>query len=184
MIAQGKIRDRISDTNWFVYVLRLEQNKYYIGIATNPKERFLEHKNHQKNCASWCKKYNAVELMQIIDTNTKLMVEATLIEDIYTLKYIEKYGFENVRGGRYIGSELKIKNNSKSHLIRGYISVLHKLFEDVNISYSELKEFGIYEYVVDSRNTLYINNLILITRNEREQKKLIIDKVLQLQCHK
>lgn len=184
MVTQGKIKDRISDTNWFLYVLRLEQNKYYIGISTDPTERFLEHKDHKKNCAGWCKKYNALELMYTIDTNTRAMLEATIIEDIYTLKYIEKYGFENVRGGRYIGNELKIKNNSKSHLTRGYISVLHKLFEEVNISNSELKEFGIYEYVVDSRNILYINNLILVTRNEKEQKKIVIDKLLQLQCPK
>jgi predicted GIY-YIG superfamily endonuclease len=181
LVTQGRIKDRISDTNWFVYVLKLQDDKYYIGIAIDPKKRFLEHQLQTKDCSNWCKKYKALEIIELIDTEFKAMKDATLLEDIYTLKYIEKYGFENVRGGRYFGNDLKIKKTSKSHLLRGYISVMHKLLEQVNITYSELNELGIYEYVTNNKNSPFINNLILITRKEVEQRKIIIERITNAQ---
>lgn len=184
MVTQGKIKNRISDTNWFVYLLKLQNEKYYVGISVDPNKRFLEHQKQGRNCSSWCKKHKAIEIIEVIETKLKGMKDATLIEDIYTLKYIEKFGAENVRGGRYLGSDLKIKKVSKIHLERGYISVMHKLLEDVNITYSELNDLGIYEYVSNSKNTTYLINLILVTRKQIERKKIIIEKITDAQQHR
>ena len=119
MVSQGKIKDRISDTNWLIYVLKLENNKFYIGITTDITKRFSEHKLQSKNCANWCKKHKPLKIIETINTNFKNMYEATLLEDIYTLKYIQEYGTENVRGGRFLGSLAQINSKVNSYLTRG-----------------------------------------------------------------
>lgn len=35
-------------TNWFVYMIHVDDGSYYTGISTNPLRRFLEHKNQKK----------------------------------------------------------------------------------------------------------------------------------------
>ena len=45
----GKIRNRKSETEWFVYVLLLEENKYYVGITININKRLEDHTLQQKN---------------------------------------------------------------------------------------------------------------------------------------
>ena len=183
MVTQGKIKDRISDTNWYVYLLKLQDEKYYVGIAVDPNKRFLEHQKQGKDCPNWCKKYKAIKIIETFETKYKGMKDATLIEDIYTLKYIEKFGSENVRGGRYLWSDSKIKKKSKSHLERGYISIMHKLINDFNITYYELNKLGLYEYVTDSKNSPFLINLILVTRKENDQRKIIIEKITKAQHH-
>jgi len=83
----GKIKDRISDTNLYVYVLALETNKFHDGIATDPIKRFEQHKAQEKDCASFCTKCKAKELIKIIDTGTKNMIEACKLEDKITIQY-------------------------------------------------------------------------------------------------
>lgn len=116
MATFGKIRDRVSNTNWYVYVLALESNKFYVGIATDPNKRFEQHKAQDKDCASFCKKHKAKELIEIIETGTKLMIEACKQEDKITIQYINKYGSSNVRGGRFFGSDKQV--------LKKYFSIL------------------------------------------------------------
>jgi predicted GIY-YIG superfamily endonuclease len=33
MVTSGKVNDRIADNNWFVYVLALQNDNYYVGLA-------------------------------------------------------------------------------------------------------------------------------------------------------
>ena len=35
-------------TNWFVYMIHVDDGSYYTGISTDPLRRFLEHKNQKK----------------------------------------------------------------------------------------------------------------------------------------
>jgi predicted GIY-YIG superfamily endonuclease len=184
MVTQGRIKDRKSDTNWHVYVLKLQDEKYYVGIATDPKKRFLEHLSQGKGSSSWCKKHKAIEIIETIETEYQNMKDATLIEDIYSLKYIEKFGPENVRGGRYIGSDSKIKEKSRSHLARGYISIMHKLIIDFKITYFELSQLGLYEFVSNSKNSSFLINLILVTQKEKDQRKIIIEKITNAQSNR
>ena len=156
MVTSGKIKDRVSDTNWFIYVLKLESEKYYVGIAVDPKNRFLQHQEQGRSSASWCKKYKAEKILEVIDSGVKGMKDATLLEDIHALKYIKKYGYEHVRGGRYIGSELKVKKRSKRHLEQGYITIMHKLIEDVGITYDDAQKAYVYEYISDIKNTPWL----------------------------
>lgn len=177
LVTQGKIKDRISDTNWYVYILKLEDEKYYIGIAIDPNKRFLEHQQQGKDCASWCEKHKPIEIIEIIETNYKAIKDATLIEDIHTLRYIETFGAENVRGGRYLGNVSSVKRKSKPHLERGYISIMHKLIKDFDITYSDVNRLGLYEFVINSKNNPFFDNLILVTRKEKNKREIILNKI-------
>ncbi|WP_024480411.1 GIY-YIG nuclease family protein [Cellulophaga baltica] len=179
MVTQGKKRARKSDIPFSVYILKLEENKYYIGISEHPYKRFLIHTKQDSNSSGWCKKYRPLEIIEVIETDYRYMIDAECIEDIYTLKYINIFGYKNVRGGRYIGSELNVKKNSIHHLNKGYISIRHKLIEELNISYLELHSLGIYSYVTNSKNSAYISNLLLITKNKKNRRELFIEKILK-----
>jgi hypothetical protein len=77
----------------FIYILKLEQDKYYVGKTTNPDRRLLEHNNSQG--ASWTKLYKPIEVLKLIPNCNNFD------EDKYTLEYMNLYGMDNVRGGSF-----------------------------------------------------------------------------------
>jgi hypothetical protein len=81
-----------------IYVLKLENNKYYIGKTNNPKFRIENHFN--SNGSQWTKLYKPLELIELI-TNCD-----DYDEDKYTRIYMDKYGINNVRGGSFTSIEL------------------------------------------------------------------------------
>jgi len=86
----------------FIYVLQLEEGKYYIGKTNNPAFRLENHFN--SNGSAWTKKYNPIKV-------TELMPDCDdYDEDKYTIKYMDKYGIDNVRGGSFC--EIKLNDNN------------------------------------------------------------------------
>jgi len=77
----------------FIYVLHLEQEKYYIGKTENPNFRIEQH--IQSGGAVWTKKYNPISVIKIIPDCDDYD------EDKYTRKYMDNYGIDNVRGGSF-----------------------------------------------------------------------------------
>lgn len=77
----------------FVYVLLLQNNKYYIGRTSNPQFRIDEHFN--LNGSVWTQKYNPIKLIELINNCDEFD------EDKTTIKYISKYGIDNVRCGSF-----------------------------------------------------------------------------------
>jgi len=96
----------------FIYVLELNNNKYYIGKTENPKFRIDTHFN--SNGSVWTKKYKPNNIHQLVPNCDNFD------EDKYTLKYMKKYGIENVRGGSFCQITLteQTKNTIK-HMIKG-----------------------------------------------------------------
>ena len=77
-----------------VYVLSLEQEKYYIGKTYKTiQERYEEHCNGYGS--SWTKRYKVIGLVEGHENCSDYD------EDKYTKIYMAKYGIENVRGGAY-----------------------------------------------------------------------------------
>jgi len=97
----------------FIYILKFEKNKYYIGKTLNPQFRLENHFNN--NCSEWTKLYKPLKVLKILPNCDD--------EDKYTKIYIDKYGIENIRGGvyTYINLDtltkkmLKQINNSKNN---------------------------------------------------------------------
>ncbi len=75
----------------YIYILELENNKYYIGRTKNPNFRLDQHFNSAGSI--WTKKHKPIKIVDIISNCDNFD------EDKYTLKYMEKYGINNVRGG-------------------------------------------------------------------------------------
>ena len=82
----------------YIYILELENNKYYVGKTNNPKFRLEQHFNAEGS--AWTKKYHPIRVLKIIKDCDGYD------EDKYTKLYIKKYGFNNVRGGTYVQMDL------------------------------------------------------------------------------
>ena len=85
-----------------IYILQLEESKYYVGKTSNPAFRIENHFN--SNGSAWTKKYKPMSVLEIIPNCDDFD------EDKYTLKYMEKYGINNVRGGTFC--EIKLSDNN------------------------------------------------------------------------
>jgi cellular nucleic acid-binding protein len=102
----------------FIYILELENKKYYIGKTINPGFRLEQHFN---SCGSqWTKKYKPKKVLEIIPNCDNFD------EDKYTLKYMEQYGINNVRGGSFC--EIKLSDNNITTLNQMINSVTDKCY--------------------------------------------------------
>ena len=86
-----------------IYILKLVNNKWYIGKSKNVKKRFKTHKNGYG--AQWTKLYKPIKIEKVINTN------CNYDEDKQTKKMMAKYGIDNVRGGSY--SKINLCDNTK-----------------------------------------------------------------------
>ncbi len=86
----------------FIYTLLLENNKYYVGKTNNPDFRLESH--FSSNGSVWTKTYKPIKLLELIPDCDNYD------EDKYVIKYMEKYGIYNVRGGSF--SQLKISDDN------------------------------------------------------------------------
>ena len=82
----------------YIYILKLKNNKYYIGKTQNVENRYEQHLNG--NGSSWTKKYKPVSIIKQIKSTSQFD------EDKYVKEYMLKYGIKNVRGGTYSSIEL------------------------------------------------------------------------------
>lgn len=73
------------------YILRLEDDKYYVGKSDNIEQRMIQH--YSGNGAKWTKLYNPIDIIEIEPFIHKWQ------ESYKTLIMMKKYGVENVRGG-------------------------------------------------------------------------------------
>lgn len=91
-----------------IYILQLEDNsplhgyKYYIGKTTQPEIRLDSHFN--SNGSAWTIKYKPMKVIELIPNCDDFD------EDKYTLKYMQKYGINNVRGGSFCEFNLSEEN--------------------------------------------------------------------------
>ena len=77
----------------FIYVLKQQNNKYYVGKTANPKFRLDTH--FKTGGCAWTKKYKPTQIIGLFPDCD------VFDEDKYTIKYMKKYGIENVRGGSF-----------------------------------------------------------------------------------
>ena len=65
----------------FIYTLKLEQGKYYVGKTNNPEFRIENHFN--SNGSEWTKKYKPLKILEIIPNCDDYD------EDKFTRQYME-----------------------------------------------------------------------------------------------
>jgi hypothetical protein len=86
----------------FVYALKLELDKYYIGKTNTPSHRVEDHISEYGS--AWTKKYKPNKLIELVPDCD------SFDEDKYVLKYMQKYGIDNVRGGSFCQVTLSFDN--------------------------------------------------------------------------
>ena len=91
-----------------IYVLELEQGKYYVGKTDHTFKRFNQHVTGDG--AKWTKKYKVKDLFEFHRGRTDAD------ENRITLQMMKKYGIKNVRGGSW--SQLKLSKKSINSLER------------------------------------------------------------------
>ena len=79
-----------------IYILRLEQNKFYVGMTKRNIERIWEHIDGKG--AAWTKKYPPCEGNEILYFEEGLDPSD---ENRKTIEMMKRFGIHNVRGGDY-----------------------------------------------------------------------------------
>ena len=104
-----------------IYILQLEQGKYYIGRTINADLRIDKH--FSNNGSYWTSKYKPIKVIKVINNCS------IFDEDKYTLHMMSMYGIDNVRGGSFTKLMLpeneievitKMINNSSDYCFNCY----------------------------------------------------------------
>jgi len=90
----------------FIYILKLQAGKYYVGKTTNPSFRLDKHFNGDGS--AWTKKYAPINVIELIPDCDDYD------EDKYTKIWMDKYGVANVRGGSFVS--LRLDDSTVNHL--------------------------------------------------------------------
>jgi hypothetical protein len=88
------------------YIIECEGNRYYVGRTHHEEDRILQH--FENNGSEWTKKYKPIRVV------SKFISNDNFDEEKYTLKYMEKYGIDNVRGGSYCTLVLSAAEKAKA----------------------------------------------------------------------
>lgn len=95
-LVEDYTRSLVDDNNCVnaVYVLELENGKWYVGQTSNLEQRMTQH--FSGNGAQWTKLHKPVSIKE---TRLLLPSESPIAEERnVTKQYMEEYGFNNVRG--------------------------------------------------------------------------------------
>lgn len=92
-----------------IYVLKLEEGKFYVGKTNNVGKRYREHLAGYKS-SSWTRKYKPVKIEEVYEDAD------SLDEDKITVKYMMIHGIDNVRGGPYVS--IKLPEETQRHIVQ------------------------------------------------------------------
>jgi cellular nucleic acid-binding protein len=102
----------------YIYILKLQNNKYYVGKTTNPNFRLESHFN--SNGSEWTKKYKPIKVLELIPNCDDYD------EDKYTRIYMDRFGIESTRGGSFV--KIFLDKATKEQLIKMSNSTNNKCF--------------------------------------------------------
>lgn len=77
----------------FIYILKLEEEKYYVGKTNSPQFRIDTH--FDSGGSAWTKRYKPIEVFRIIPNCDDSD------ENKFTLFFMHQFGIDNVRGGSF-----------------------------------------------------------------------------------
>jgi len=136
--------DNIDLTQSYVYVLELEGNHYYVGRTNNFIQRMNDH--FTNNGSLYTKKYKPIKIKEVVQE------KSCYDERDKTIEYMEKYGWENVRGYTWCREIITKKPKIKTK----------------NIMSTQVKEYFIDEndnmikdmYTIQNKNIIEIGNYL------------------------
>lgn len=99
-------------SSWHVYVLKLQKDKWYVGVTRKDPEVMLNEHKAGKGTA-WTKKYKPVSLAFKRDMGELPAERAEMLVDRAMRKYVKEHGVDNVRGGYLDGIEATEKKSKR-----------------------------------------------------------------------
>jgi predicted GIY-YIG superfamily endonuclease len=102
----------------YIYILELEEGKYYVGQTTNPTRRIQQHLDGSGS--KWTERYRPVRTLDIIKTDDPFD------EDKWVKRMMLKYKVSNVRGGSY--SQLVLEKEAKLALRKEIRNATNKCY--------------------------------------------------------
>lgn len=94
----------------YIYILELEEGKFYVGKSSKPLARTGEHMvssiHSDASCSGsgWTAMYAPVKILRVIVSYDEFD------EDLYTFRYMKQHGIDNVRGGSFCELNLSHEN--------------------------------------------------------------------------
>lgn len=85
----------------FVYVLKLEGERYYVGIAEDIGLRLWTHFKGKRTGSAWSKKFKPLKVIHCSEIFPKTRERAQLVETECTLRIAKAVGFSKVRGAGF-----------------------------------------------------------------------------------
>lgn len=99
----------MAQKHWQLYVLRLQDGKFYVGITSkNPEVRMQEHLNGVR-VAYWTAKHKPIEIIHTEDLGIIEKSKAEKRENKMVRALMKQRGLNNVRGGDLTSVEEYIK---------------------------------------------------------------------------
>ncbi len=140
--------------NYWVYVLKLTNGKYYVGLSKNVDKRFDMHRNGKG--AKWTKLYTPIRIIERVATPYYSYKLAGPLEDKKTIQLMKKYGKENVRGGIYCAvnqdvidemEEHKLSNSRQKNSSGNKENINYRIRDSLPKCYvSEISDYDVYAY--------------------------------------
>ncbi len=103
----NNIGNNLDLTKNYIYVLKLVEDRYYVGRTSNIFRRIQQHFTGVGSI--YTKKYKPLKVVEVEEETT------TDDERKMTFKYVEKYGWGSVRGSYWCSLEIKRWPNLKSY---------------------------------------------------------------------
>ena len=103
----------------YLYILKLEKSKWYVGKTTDIMKRYQQHVSGKGS--AWTSKYPPVALVE------SKPITSHHDENNSTKDYMKKYGVENVRGGSY--TQIVLDDTTISVLNKEFLGNTDKCFK-------------------------------------------------------
>lgn len=87
---------------YYTYVLLLQRGRLYVGNTDNIYQRLLEHRMMSPSASVWVREHGPIVRLVEVCRNC-----SSDDETYKTLEYMDKFGWESVRGAGWCRSELK-----------------------------------------------------------------------------
>lgn len=84
---------------YYLYILKLNNGGFYVGITNNFKRRYAEHATGRG--AKVTRTYHPVGVVSVRPLGKMTYAAAEKFEDDQTLALMEQYGYSRVRGGHW-----------------------------------------------------------------------------------
>ena len=171
----------------YIYILCLENGKYYVGRTNNIDIRIDKHFN--SNGSYWTMKYKPISIEHIYANRT------VYDEDKYTIEMMAKHGIDNVRGGSF--TKIILPENEKQLITKMINNASDKCFNcgddnhfTTKCPYDNINNYNMlilkYKFIAQclkyEDNTVPINELkdILIDIDNKIFKNIIENDILKL----